>query len=283
MNSSKRETAMSLPLKLNWRPELRKYTMVVGWSVDVSRVGAKITDYLIHKLRGESFCEIVPTDFFPMRGVVIEDDIVQFPECKFYVFPDNDMVILKSAQPSFAWHRFLSSIMDVAEQFCTVKEIFNIGSMVSFIAHTTPRYLMAINNSLSLKEALAPIGIRSDLNYETPPEQRPTISAFLLWVAKMRNIPGANIMVPIPFYLATLEDLTAQKKILEFLNQRLNLRCDLSDLDEQILKQNTLIAGVRNTVPEVDGAITKLESNLRISQDEIQQLILEAERLFRKR
>jgi proteasome assembly chaperone (PAC2) family protein len=274
------ETGMSPPLKLRWHPELKKSALVVGWSVDVSRVGARVTDYLITRLRGKSFCEIDPGEFFPMRGVIIEDDLVQFPGSKFYVFPDKELVILKSAQPSFEWYRFLSLVLDVSEQYCGVKELYNIGSMVSFIAHTAPRYLMAICNSMELKDTLVASNLRSDLYYETPSDQRPTISAFLLWVAKTRNIPGANIMVPVPFYLATLEDLKAQKRVLDFLNQRFKLGCDFSDLDEQILKQNTMIAGVRDSAPEVDSAITKLESNLRLSEDEIQRLIREMENLF---
>jgi len=282
MISSGEGTGMSAPLKLHWRPELENSSLVVAWSVDVSRVGARVTDYLITRLRGKSFCEIEPVDFFPMRGVIIEDDLVQFPESKFYVFPEKKLVILKSAQPSFEWYRFLSLVIDVGEQYCGVKELFNIGSMVSFIAHTAPRYLMAICNSLELKDNLVASSLTSDLYYETPADQRPTISAFLLWVAKERNIPGANIMVPVPFYLATLEDLKAQKRVLDFLNYRFSLGCDFSDLDEQIAKQNSMIAGIRDSVPEVDVAINKLESNLRLSEDEIQRLIREMDKLFGK-
>jgi proteasome assembly chaperone (PAC2) family protein len=282
MTSSGRETWMSVPLKYRWRPDLRTASLVIGWSVDVSRVGAKVTDYLITKLRGESFCEIEPASFFPMRGVVIEDDLVQFPDSKFFIVPDKNLVIFKSAQPSFEWYRFLSLILDVTEENCAVKELYNIGSMVSFTAHTTPRYLMAICSSLDIKNDLTAMSLRSDINYVTPAEQRPTISAYLLWLAKMRSIPGANIMVPIPFYLATLEDLRAQRKVLDFLNQKLVLGCDFSDLDEQIIRQNTMISRVRNKIPEVDTAITKLESNLRLSEDEIQTLLREMESLFGK-
>jgi uncharacterized coiled-coil protein SlyX len=139
---------------------------------------------------------------------------------------------------------------------------------------------MAICNSIDIKDSLTASGLRSDLYYETPPDQRPTISAYLLWVAKSRSIMGANIMVPVPFYLATLEDLKAQQRVLDFLNQRFTLGCDLSELDEQIARQNDLIAGVRRSIPEVDTAISRLEDNLRISDEQIQQLLREMELLF---
>jgi proteasome assembly chaperone (PAC2) family protein len=273
---------MNLPLRFDRHPGIKGAALVIGWSVDVSRVGAKVTDYLINKFQAESFCEIEPAGFFPMRGVFIEDDLVQFPDSRFFIAPDKRLVIFKSAQPSFEWYRFLSFILDVAQKNCAVRELYNIGSMVSFNAHTTPRYLMAICNSLDLRNELTALGLRSDINYVTPAEQRPTISAYLLWLAKMRNIPGANIMVPVPFYLATLEDLKAQKKVLDFFNQRFALGCDFNDLDQQIVKQNSMIARVRSDMPEVDAAITKLESNLRISESEIQTLLREMESLFGK-
>jgi chromosome segregation ATPase len=89
-------------------------------------------------------------------------------------------------------------------------------------------------------------------------------------------------MVPIPFYLATLEDICAQKRILDFFNQRFVLGCDLRDLDEQIENQNRMIDRIRDRIPEIDAAITKLENNLRLSEDEIQRLLRETESLFRK-
>ena len=274
---------MKAPLKFSYQPELKRPSLVVGWSVDASRLGAKVTDYLNRKLGGQSFCEIEPVEFFPLGGVTIEDDLVQFPESKFHACHKNDLVIFKSTPPSYEWHKFLNLILDVGEHHCHVKELYTIGGMVALNAHTAPRQLLGTFNSPELNEALSHYNLAGGLNYETPPGQRPTLNSFLLWAAKKRNIPGVNLWVPVPFYLLGVDDPRAQKKVLEFFNQRLDLGIDLSDLDEEIRRQNQAIAEVRNSFPDIDESIRRLESNLRPSEEESQRLIKEIEKFIREK
>ena len=77
--------------------------------------------------------------------------------------------------------------------------------MVALSAHTASRELIVTANSSEMKESLSQYGLVLNINYETPPLQRPTISSFLIWVAKKRNVAGASLWVPIPFYLITIE------------------------------------------------------------------------------
>jgi len=271
------------PLKFSWQPELQSPSLVVGWSVDASGLGAKVTNYLNRKLGGQSFCEIEPVEFFPLGGVTIEDDLIQFPESKFYACPKNDLVVFQSAPPSYEWYKFLNLILDTAEHYCHVKELHTIGGMVSLSAHTTPRELLGTFNSPELKEALSHYNLAEGLNYETPPGQRPTLNSFLLWAAKRRNIPGVNLWVPIPFYLVAVDDPKARRRVLEFFNQRFDLRIDLSDLDEEVRQQNQTIAEVRNSFPDIDESIRRLESNLRLSEEESQRLVKEIEKFLREK
>ena len=284
MNSSKRGLmVMNNPLKLFWQPELQRPSLIVGWSGDASTLGAKVIDYLNKKLGGQSFCEIEPAEFFTLGGVTIEDDLVQFPESKFYACPDSDLVVLKSTPPSYEWYKFLSLILDIAENYCHVKEIHIIGGMVSLSAHTNPREIMGTFNSPELKNALSHYNLGRGFNYETPPGQRPTLNSFLLWVAQRRNIPALSLLVPIPFYLLAVDDPKAQRRVLEFFNQRFDLAIDFSDLDEEIRQQNQIIAEVRNRFPDIDESISRLESNLRLSAEENQRLLTEIERFLREK
>lgn len=280
MSYLRKGTIVGSPLKFSWKPELECSSLIIGWSIDVSKVGAKVTDYLITRLKGKSFCEMEPAEFFPMRGVVVEDDVVQFPEGKFYACPDKDLVIFKSSQPSYEWYRFLNLVLDVAEQYCHVRELYTVGGTVAASAHTTPPYLLSTTSTYDLKDDLTDYDLRDDLYYETPPEQRPTMSAYLLWIARQRNIAGSNLWVPVPFYLARLEDPRAQKRVLDFINRRFTLGLDFSDLDGQIKEQNEMIASVRNNSAEVDKALTKLENNLRLTEEESQLLLREVENLL---
>lgn len=269
-------------LKFSWQPKLQSPSLVVGWSGEASTLGANVIDYLNKKLGGQSFGEIEPEEFFPLAGVTVEDDLVQFPESRFYAFPKNDLVVLRSTPPSYNWYKFLTLILDSAENF-QVKEIYAIGGMVSLSAHTTPRLLLGTFNSPELKEALSSYNLDRGMNYETPPGQRPTLNSFLLWVANRRNIPGVSLWVPIPFYLLAADDPKAEKRVLEFFNRRFDLGLDLSDVDKEIKKQNVKLAQARESSPEIDESIKRLESNLSLSPQENQRLVREIDNFLRER
>jgi len=269
--------------KLWGQPELQSPPLVVGWNVDAGKLGTKVTDYLNRKLGGQSFAEIEPVEFFQLGGVTIEDDLVQFPESKFYSCPRDDLVVFRSSPPSYEWYKFLNLILDIAQNYCHVKELYTIGGMVSLGAHTAPRELLGTFNSSELKKALSHYNLAGELDYETPIGQRPTINSFLLWVARRRNIPGVSLWVPIPFYLVPVGDPRAQRQVLEFFNQRFDLQIDFSDLDEEISQQDQIIAELRNSFPDIDESIKRLESNLGLSEEEGQRLAQEIEKFLREK
>jgi len=248
----------------------------------MSNLGRKVTGYLNQKLKGQEFAEIEPEDFFPLGGVAIEGNLAQFPESKFYACREHELVVFQSGSPGAEWYKFLNSVLDVAEQHCRVKELYIIGAMVSFSAHTTPRQLLAVVNLAEMKEVLGQYDLASDMDYQTPPSERPTLNSFLLWIAKERNIPGVSLWVPIPFYLAAVEDAQAQKKVLSFLNERLDLKIDFSDLDQEIREQNEQLAQVRSRFPQIDDYINRLESNLMLSEEENGELIKKIEDFLRE-
>jgi len=236
-----------------------------------------VTDYLNKKLGSRDLDEIEPADFFPLGGVTVKDDLVRFPESEFYACPKNDLVVFKGDAPSYEWFKYINLILDVAEHYGGVKELYVIGGMVFLGAHTASREILPIFNSLELKQALSQYNLGRNMDYQTPPGQRPTLNSFLLWVARQRNIPGVSLWVPIPFYLVAVEDPKAQRKVLEFLDQRFGLQIDFQDIDEEISQQNEKIARARDSSPEIDEYINKLESNLRLSEKENEKLVKQIE------
>ena len=271
------------PFKIYRRPELQSSSLVVGWRDDASKLGTKVTDYLNKKLGGREFGVIEPGDFFPLGGVAVEDDVAQFPESKFYCCQEKNLVIFKSDPPRSEWYKFLNLVLDVAERYCQVKELYTIGGMVSLSPHTAPRELLVVANSPEAKKALRQYDLAGDMDYETPPGQRPTLSSFLLWVAKGRNIVGASLWVPIPFYLVSTEDPQAWRKIATFFDERFGLGMDFSDLDEAGARQHEKIAEVRNRFPELDDYIRRLESNIYLTEEESEKLVSGIEEFLRKR
>jgi proteasome assembly chaperone (PAC2) family protein len=249
---------------------------------DASRLGTKVADYLNRKLGSQSFGEFEPAEFFPLDGVTIEDNLIQFPESKFYACPKQDLIIFRSTSPTYDWFRFLNLILDVAEHQYQAREMYIVGGMVSLGAHTAPRELMATFNSPQLKEELSGYNFVGSWDYETPPGQRPTLNSFLLWAAQRRSFPAATLWIPIPFYLVAIDDPAAQRRILQFLDQRLSLHLDFSDLDDQIERQNKRLAEARRRFPEIGAAINRLESNLALSAEESQKLVQEIDKFLRE-
>lgn len=269
------------PFKIYKEPELQSSSLVVGWSEDAGRLGSGVIDYLNNKLGGEEFAEIEPVDFFALGGVSVEDDVAQFPESKFYCCQKKSLLLFKGDWPRHEWHKFLNYILDVAE-YCNVKELYTIGGMVTLGAHTAPRELRGVANSPEMKEILSHYRLDTDMNYQTPPGQRPTLSSFLLWVAKGRDIPGTSLWVPIPLYLVATEDPQSWKKTIEFLNNRLGLEIDFSDLDQKITRHNEKIAHLRERSPDIDKFIRRLENNLGLSREETESLAKEVEQFLRE-
>ena len=268
--------------KIYEKPELQSSSLIVGWSEDAGKLGVKVIDYLNKKLKGKEFGEIEPADFFPLGGVSVQDDVAQFPESKFYYCQEKNLVIFESNSPRSEWYRFLCSLLDVAEHYCHVKDVYTIGSMISPSAHTFPRELLTVFNLPGMKKVLSKYDLARDMDYETPPGQRPTLNSFLLWVAKRRNIPAASLWVPVPFYLIATEDPAAYRKTVEFFDRRFNLDIDFSDLDKAVTKQNEKIARLRFRSPEIDNYIRNLESNLALSQEDSEKLVKEIEEFLRR-
>ena len=260
------------------QPELQNPSLIVGFSEDAGRLAPKVIDCLNAKIKGESFCEIELSEFFPLGGVAVEDNIAQFPESKFYCGERNDLVIFKGSEPRFEWYQFLQTVLDVAEHHCKIKELYTISGTISSIAHTTPRSILTVFNRQEFQKQLRGYGLKN-MNWEG----QPALNSFLLWVAERRNIPGVSLWPVVPFYLAGVDDSKAQKKVLEFLDKRFGLGIDFSDINEEVVKQNEKIAQLRSISPEVDNYIQKLESNLTLNEEESEKIVRGVAEFLRRR
>lgn len=268
-------------LKFYNKPKLRHPTLVVSWQADAGSLGPGVNDYLINKLEGEVFCEIEPADFFPLNGVTIESNQVLFPESRFCAFPEHNLIHFHSSIPRFEWFRYFNLVLDVALEHYKTKEIFTLGGMISLDIHTSPREFWATFNSPKIKRSLSSYHLSRETDFETPPGGRPTLNSFLLWTAKQRGLHGANLWVPVPFYLVGLPDPRGQKTLLEFLDRRITLKLDYGDIDRRIREQDARIDELCKQNPEIDRAINKLDTNQRLNEDERDYLVREVDKYLR--
>lgn len=272
---------MSDLLKFSWQPDLRRSAMIVAWSDDNSALGVDTADYLIGKFGARRFAEIDPAEFFSLATVDVVNNEVQFPESSFYVCPEQELVIFKSPPPNYEWYRYLNLILDVARDHCRVEEIYTLNGMMSLIAHTSPRTIMATFSSPETKALLGGYDLAGDWDFQTPPGgRRPRMTTSLLWAARRRNVPATRFWVPFPFYLAGTGDPGAKKRVMDFFDRRFNWQMDSADLEQNVRRQNEKLVRIRQNYPDIDESIRKLENNLRLTDEESQKLGSEVQRLL---
>ena len=268
---------------INWEPKMDRSTVIVSWTEDAGKLGPSVIDYINRSLRGREFAELNPFGFFSLGGVSIHDDVAQFPEAKFYCCESSNVVTFMGSPPEADWYRFLESLVDIAQNQCHATHLYTVGGMLASSAHTNPRPIVGVGDSPEMTTLLGQNGVATGFDYETPAGQRPTLSSYLLWVAKRRNLPAASLWVPLPFYLAAGEDPKACREALAFFDRTLELRMDLSAQDQEIRKQDGRIAELRGHLPEIDEYIGRLEKDLTLSQEENEKLIKEVDKYLRQR
>lgn len=245
--------------------------LIVGWQThDVGKLGSRAIRFLNDKLAGREIAEIRPSGFFSLAGAAFKDNLVQVSESKFSICEKGDLLIFNSAEPEYEWYRFLNAVLDFAEYYCGVKELYTVSGTVFLGAHTSPRRILAVYNQLEFRKRLQGYGLE-DMSWEGSP----AISSYLIWLAKRRGIPGVSLWPEVPFYLAAGEDAAAVKCLLSFLGRRFALGLDLGELDSDVSDQNEKIAQLRRENGKINEYINRLESGLGLSEEEQVELARE--------
>ena len=259
--------------KIFQQPELTDSTLIICWDEDAGKMGLNVFNFLSDGLSLVLLGEIEPRDYFSLGGVLVESDIALFPESSFYYCAGKNLVVLKSNLPRFEWFKFVNTVLDLSEKVCKIRELYTVGGMVSVSSHNLPRVLMATMNSSESKAKLSEYNIVLNMDYETPPGQRPTMSSYLIWAAMQRKIIGISLWVPVPFYMVNVDDFKACRQILDFFNQRLMLGLDMRVLEGATINQSKKIDEISNHHTELKDILYKLENNTILSQSESNRIV----------
>ena len=264
MNSSRGvKRKMKEVVNVHSEPELENASLIVGWQEDAGKLGPKVIDYLNKHIKGSSFCEIEPVNFFPLGGVTIDNNIAQFPTSRFYAGTRKDLVLFQSPEPPYERCKFLTSVLDVAEHYCKIKELYTISGTISPIAHTSPRRLLAVFNQPEFQKKLRGYDLE-DMTWEGPP----ALNSFLLWLAQRRGMPGVSLWPEVAFYLAATQDPRAAKVVLSFFDRKFDLGLDFAGFDSEIENQNEKLVLLRREEPQIDRYIHSLEIGIGLNEEE---------------
>ncbi len=259
--------------KIHELPRLQNPSLIVAWSQDAGRLGSKVIDLLNRKLGGREMGELDASAFFSLWGVQIEDNVIQFPESKFYSCETRDLILFKSDSPAQEWYKFLNTILDVAVLSCKAKQVFSIGGFISSMAHTSVRRTIGVVSRPELKEfLLEDVPDIDSLEYQTPLGGRPTMNSYLMWVAKRRDVSCINLWSEVPFYLAAAEDPRACKKMLAILDRKFKLGITLDDIEDEIKSQNEKIEELKARNPDIARYVEMLEKGIMLNQEESEKL-----------
>lgn len=261
------------PFKIYREPHFQSPSLIVAWSEDAGRLGSKTIDFLNRKLGGQKMGELDASTFFSLRGVQIENNVIQFPASKFYSCEGKDLLLFKSDGPDREWYRFLNTVLDMAVLHCKVKEVYTLGGFISSMAHTSVRRTIGVASQPELKkELLEYVPDIDTLEYQTPMGGRPTLNSYLLWVAKRRNISCINLWAEVPFYLAAAEDPRACKNMLATLDRKFKLGIALDEIEDEVKSQNEKIENLKTQDPYIGRYIEMLEKGIMLNQEESEKL-----------
>lgn len=258
-------------LKYLAAPNLERPLMVVAWQGETGNLGKRITGYLADTLNMDKLAEIEPEGFFGMNSVDVSADLVGFPVSEFRYSEKASLITFYSDVPPYEVPEFLGLILDVAARY-GVSQMVLVNGLPVMASHNTPSQLIANLSTPLLKEWLSGDGVNTEINYESPPGQRPPISAYLLWEACRRGIEAASLWVPVPFYLSAYTDEVGARRILAFLREKMALPLELEGVTgaEQRLREQ--LGALRTGSADVDRALTMLESNMSLTEYEAGQL-----------
>jgi len=258
-------TTIKNPLKVYQKPALFHPVLLVGWQTqDVGNVGTGTMNYLQEACQAKEVAEVDPLGFFAFEGAIFKNNLIQIPESKFYECAENNLLLLGSDEPMYEKYNFINTTLNYCRDEYMVSRLFTFNGHPSPVTHHGSRSIFLVFNQLKLGEEFPENEQVEHVSWDGPP----AMSTYLLWVAQKKGISGITLWVEVPFYLSSIEDPAAIKSIFSFLNAHLDLRIDLSRLNQKIERQNRLLQELCDTNPEVAEKMQKLDQEEELEENE---------------
>ena len=248
-------------------PEMVRPALLVGWRGDAGNLGERTVSYFNQTLSLKPLAGIEPVGFFPLTGVEVSNDLARLPDSRFYYSETAPIITLLSDIPSYEVHGFLKLVLNLAARF-VVSHVVVLGGLATMASHNTPSQLLANLSTPLLKEWLSGDGINTEIDYVSPPGQKPAIATYLTWEAQQRGIEAVSLWLPVPFYLAPFNDEGGAARLLSFFRQKLALPINSEPVAEAAAKQRQKLAALRSSTADVEKYLNMLESNLSLTEYE---------------
>jgi uncharacterized protein (TIGR00162 family) len=209
---------------------LKAPVLLAAWP-GISNVGLEVATYLRDKLEATELAKVDPVEFFTPLGVLVHNNVVQFPmfpENKFYLARTpkgkSDLVIfIGEAQPDHNQYDLAHTIIDAAQDF-KVKRIYTCAAaLVEHTAEKSRVWVATTSDSLTKKLGRYKLTMRGDFQIRG-------LNGLLLGAARERGMEGVCLLGETPHYAAEMSNPIASYAVLGVLTEMLGIEIDLSDL-----------------------------------------------------
>ena len=140
----------------------------------------------------------------------------------------RDVLTLSGPEPDMAWHRFASTVADLADQLGVVR-MAAFGAYPFATPHTRPSHVSATSPS---RDVLAALPFRTS-SVDVPAG----MAAALEQTVHERGIPAVGIWAQVPHYVASMSYPAASVALLEGLTTATGVRVEATELRRESLLQ----------------------------------------------
>jgi len=217
------------------KPKLKNPIFIEGLP-GVGNVGRVAAGYLVEELKAKKFAELISSHFMPI-AVIPQGSQAELIKAEFFYWKSksknqSDLIIMigdsQSADPE-GHYEIVEEILKFLKKF-NVKEIFALGGLSIGVPTEKPKVVGAVND-VSLEKKYK----KYNIIFDTSQRVGSIVGAAGLFVglAKYYNIPATCLLGEtsgMPF----LPDPKSAEAILKILSEILNLKLDISKLQEKI-------------------------------------------------
>src|SRR3989338_7137098 len=211
----------------------------------MGNVGKIATDYIIETLKAEKVIEIY-SHSFPHCVLINEDNLVDLPRVEIYQKQLKNKTLLLIAgdvQPldEASCYEFCNILLDTFQKN-KGKEIITLGGIGQPELPKNPKLYYTGNNKNVVKKYYSSI-LNNDLYGVIGPIMG--VSGLLIGLAKTRKIPAISILAE-TYAHPTHAGIKEEKQILEYLNEKLSLKLDLSQIEDEDITEENLKKPIKN-------------------------------------
>ncbi|MEY5060057.1 MAG: hypothetical protein RJA51_1804 [Actinomycetota bacterium] len=228
---------------------------------DIGGVATSALDWMLKERDHTIVADIDPDPFFDFtqaRPEVYNDEDgerqLRWPENEFAVvrYPEGsrDIVVLNGIEPHLAWPAFTRCMVEVIRGL-GIELVVSLGAAAEQVPHTRVPFVVGSTTNTELARRLG---------LSMPRYQGPTgVAGVMLEAFDRENIPNVSLRVGVPHYLMNAQHPKSVASLLQHLQHVLRIPTDHANLQDEILKWQSLHDSAVEDDPQALGYIAMLE------------------------